>query len=96
MFIQIIDFETDNIDEGKKYVDEYREKTAGKRTAERAILAKDRDKDGHYFNIVFFDDYESAMKNSEMPETQELAGRLMGLSKGAPTFFNLDVVYDED
>jgi hypothetical protein len=96
MFIQVIEFETDNIDEGKKHVDEYRAKTQGKRTSQRAILAKDRDKANHYVNIVFFDDYESAMKNSEMPETQELASKLMSLANGAPKFYNLDVVYDED
>ena len=96
MFIQIIDFETDNIDEGQKYVDDYRAKTEGKRANRRAILAKDRDKPGHYMNIVFFDDYESAMKNSEMPETQELSERLMGLTKGEPKFLNLDVLRDED
>ena len=96
MFVQIIDFESDNFDEGAKYVDEYREKTAGKRSVKRAILAQDRDKPGHYFNLVFFDDYESAMKNSDMPETQELSGRLMGLARSEPKFYNLDVIRDED
>jgi hypothetical protein len=96
MFVQIIDFNTDNFDEGEKYVDDYRAKTEGKRTARRAIVCKDRDKPGHYFNLVFFDDYESAMKNSEMPETQELSARLMSIASGEPKFYNLDVVRDED
>jgi quinol monooxygenase YgiN len=96
MFIQIIDFETDRIDEGQKYVDEYREATKGKRTARRGILAKDRDKPNHYLNLVFFDSYEDAMKNSEMPETQELSEKLMKLGTAEPTFYNLDVVRDQD
>ena len=92
MFIQIIDFETDNLEEGRKYVEEYRANTKGKRTATNGILAKDRDNPGRYLNIVFFPSYEDAMKNSEMPETQELAGRLAGLSRRAPSFINLDIV----
>jgi hypothetical protein len=95
-FIQIIEFETDRIDEGQKYVDEYRTATKGKRTATRGILAEDRDNKGHYVNIVFFPSYEAAMKNSEMPETQELSANLMGLSKGAPKFYNLEVLQDQD
>jgi hypothetical protein len=96
MFVQVIDFETDSIDEGQRYVDEYREKTAGRRAVRRALLLQDRDRPGHYLNVVFFDDFESAMKNSEMPETQELSAQLMKLGKGEPTFYNLDVIRDED
>ncbi len=96
MFIQIIEFETDRFDEGQKHVDEYRATTEGKRASGRAIVCKDRDKPNHYFNIVFFEDYESAMKNSEMPETQKLSAALMDLATGAPTFYNLDVVRDEE
>jgi hypothetical protein len=95
-FIQIIEFETDQIDQGQKYVDEYRTATQGKRTATRGILCEDRDNPGHYVNIVFFPSYEDAMKNSEMPETQELSANLMGLSKGAPKFYNLDVRTDQE
>jgi quinol monooxygenase YgiN len=96
MFIQIIDFETDRIDEGRKLVDEYAATTEGKRTSRRGILAKDRDNNNRYVNIVFFDDYESAMKNSELPETQHLSEKLMKLSTGEPKFYNLDVVDDRE
>ena len=34
------------------------------------------------------------MKNSEMPETQELSEKLMKLGSGEPTFVNLEVVDD--
>jgi quinol monooxygenase YgiN len=96
MFIQIIEFETDRIDEGRKLVDEYEETTQGKRTSRRGILAKDRDKKNHYVNIVFFDDYESAMKNSELPETQRLSEQLMKIASGDPKFYNLDVIDDRE
>jgi hypothetical protein len=95
MFIQVIDFHTSRFDEGKAAVDEYRSATKGRRTAKRGILTKDRDGDNHYVNIVFFDSFEEAMKNSEMPETQKLAQTLAGLSDGETRFLNLEVVMDE-
>jgi hypothetical protein len=96
VFVQIIEFRTDKIDEGQKYVDEYRAKTEGKRTSRRGILAKDRDEANRYFNLVFFDSYESAMENSKLPETQELSEKLMGIAQGEPTFHNLDIVADQE
>src|SRR5256885_14662242 len=96
MFVQLIAFDTDRIDEGQKLIDEYRTAMKGKATARRGILAKDRDKKNHYVNAVFFDDYESAMKNSQLPETQELSEKLMKLAAGEPTFYNLEVVDDHE
>lgn len=96
MFIQVIDFRTSRIDEGRKAVEEYRAATEGKRTAKRGILTKDRDEENRYVNLVFFDSYEDAMKNSEMPETNKLAETLMGLSDGPATFLNLEILDDED
>jgi hypothetical protein len=96
MFIQIIEFETDRIDEGRKLVDEYRATMKGKTPASRGILAKDRDQKNAYVNLVFFPDYESAMKNSELPETQQLSEQLMKLGTGEPTFSNLDVIDDHE
>ena len=94
-FIQLIQFQTDKMEEGKKHVDAYLAATEGRRTVERSILCQDRDKPGHYVNIVFFDSYEDAMKNSEMPETGELAAKLGELSTGPQVFSNLDVVFEQ-
>ena len=91
-FIQIIDFRTSKFEEGRKHVEEYRAKTEGKRTAGRAIMCKDRDQPDRYLNIVFFDSYEAAMENSNMPETNELSQKLAALTDGQPTFLNLDVI----
>lgn len=95
MFIQVIDMTTDRFDEVKDLVDDYRATTEGKRTAKRGILCKSRDHDDRYVNIVFFDSYEEAMRNSEMPETQAFSEQMMKLGAGQPTFYNLDVLYDE-
>ena len=96
MFVQVIEFSTDRIEEGQAAVDEYRASTEGRRTNTRGILAADRDNPGKYVNIVFFPSYEEAMKNSEMPETQKLSQTLMGLTNGEPTFRNLDILSDMD
>jgi hypothetical protein len=95
VFIQVINFHTKKIDEGRKLVDEFRERTEGKRTVRRALMTSDRDDETNFFNIVFFDSYESAMENSQLPETQELAGKLMALADGEPTFYNLEVLSDD-
>ena len=44
--------------------------------------------------FVFFDSYDDAMKNSNLPGTQEISGKMMALTDGAPTFYNLDVIED--
>jgi hypothetical protein len=95
-FIQIIDFRTSKLDEGKAHVEEYRAKTEGRRTAGRAILCQDRDEPNHYLNIVFFESYEAAMKNSNLPETGELAEKLAAISDGETKFLNLEVLDDRD
>lgn len=95
MFIQVIDFQTDRIDELRALVGDFRTATEGKRTAKRALLTKSRDEENRYLNIVFFDSYEEAMKNSELPETSAFAEQMMKLSLGPASFYNLDVVLDE-
>ena len=95
MFVQIINFRTKQLDEGMKLVDEWRARPEGKRTAQRAVLARDRDDETNFFNVVFFDSYESAMQNSQLPETGELSGKLAALAEGEPTFYNLEVLRDD-
>jgi hypothetical protein len=94
-FVQIIEYTTSKFDEGQKLVDEYRAKTAGRGTAGRAMVLKDRDTPNKYFTVVQFASYEEAMKNQELPETNELAQALQALADGPPVFHNLDVVREE-
>jgi len=95
-FVQIIDFRTARLDEGRVHVEEYLAKTEGRRTVRRSLLCQDRDDADHYLNIVFFDSHESAMENSSLPETGELAEKLAELSEGTPTFLNLEVLDDRE
>jgi hypothetical protein len=93
-FVQIIEFRSSQIAEMQKVGDEWEKATEGNRKARRRVICQDRDTPGRYFNIVFFDSYEAAMENSQMPETQALSAKMMGMADGPPTFYNLDVLDD--
>jgi quinol monooxygenase YgiN len=91
-FIQIIEFTTSQAGELGSLLDEWLERTQGKRTGTRGVEARDRDRPNTYVRIVEFPSYEAAMANSELPETAEFAARMAELCDGPPTFRNLDVL----
>jgi hypothetical protein len=93
-FVQIIQFKTSKIDEMRALADEWREKAGDDSKAQRVVVCSDRDNPDQHMNIVFFDSYEEAMENSNLPATQELSGKMMELGDGPPTFYNLDVIDD--
>lgn len=90
-FIQIIEFQTGDIDAVQAIDQEWLDVTEGKRTARRQILTRDRNNPDRYMAVVFFDSYESAMRNSNLPETQALAAKYMKATKDA-VFHDLDVI----
>ena len=93
-FVQVIQYKTSKFDEMRKLEEEWEAAAGPESTARRVITGADRDDSGHYLQVVFFDSYESAMENSNLPVTQDFAQRMMALSDGPPTFYNLDVVED--
>ena len=68
--------------------------TAGKRTAPRRTLRRDRKKGNRYFNVVFSGPRESAVQNSSLPQTQRLSQEMMSFTDGAPTLYHLDIIQD--
>jgi len=93
-FVQMFQFTTSDLDGIRRVDEEWRKATDGKRTVRREVIAADRNQPGRYFAIVFFDSYESAMENSNLPETQAAAAKYMELSEGQPVFYDLDVLED--
>lgn len=91
-FIQIIQYHTSKIDEMRAIGHEWEAKASGDRKATRILVCADRDNPGRYMSIVFFDSYEEAMENSNLPATHEFSSRMMELGDGPPAFFNLDVL----
>ena len=77
-FIQIIEYQTSKFDEIQALTDKWLTATEGKRTATVGTVTEDRDARGTYVEIIEFPSYEEAMKNSELPETQEIAAQLAG------------------
>ena len=93
-FVQIIEFRTSKFDEVRSLGEEWEAASGADRKARRRVMCHDRDDPGRDFHIVFFDSYESAMENSQLPATGEFSQRMMALGDGPPTFYNLDVVDD--
>ena len=93
-FIQIIEFKSDDIAGVRKLQDDYRRAAAGKNTIRGEILTRDRSDPRRYFNIVFFDSYESAMQNSRLPETQADFENFKPVLDGPPVFRDLDLIDD--
>jgi hypothetical protein len=91
-FVQTIEFQTSRIDEIMALDSKWREATAGKRTATAMNITKDRDRPNTYVWMIEFPSYEDAMRNNDLPETQQIAEQMMKLSDGPAVFRNLDVV----
>jgi hypothetical protein len=93
-FVQIIEFRTDNFESIRQLEEEWRAATEGKRTLRRAIVARDRSEPKRHLIFAFFDSYESAMENSNLPETVEFSEKQAALMDGQISFRDLDVIED--
>ena len=93
-FIQIIESRTSRVDELRALGDEWEKATEGKRTLRRRIVTQDRNDPDRYLILAFFDDYESAMVNSNLPETAALGEKQAALLDAPPVFTDLDVIDD--
>jgi hypothetical protein len=94
-FIQIVELRTSKIDEITALEEEYRQATEGKSTVRRAIVTRDRNDPDRYLVFVFFDSYESAMVNSNLPETNEFGKKQAALLDAPMQFTDLDVIEDQ-
>jgi hypothetical protein len=93
-FVQIIEFRTGDVEAFRQIDDEWRRATEGKRTARRELIARDHSDPDRFFAVVFFDSYESAMENSDLPETRHAAQQFTKVSSAPPVFYDLDILED--
>jgi hypothetical protein len=93
-FVQLMEFSTSKADELQGLEREWEAATEGKRTLRRSVIARDRHDPSRHVVLAFFDSYDAAMVNSELPETQEFAKRQGELVDGEMTFRDLDVIDD--
>ena len=89
-FVQIVEFHTSRIDELRTLAEEMNPQSGGPML--RRTVTADRDRRGHYFTILQFDSYESAMEASTSPQVSEFAARMAALCDAPPTFHNLEVI----
>ncbi|GAA3899317.1 hypothetical protein GCM10022244_06870 [Streptomyces gulbargensis] len=94
-FVQIIDCKTSRVEDLNRLMDQWVERTRGKRTATHSIVGTDRSDASHVVEIVEFPSYEVAMRNSQLPETDRIFREMVALCDEMPTFTDLDVVRDE-
>jgi hypothetical protein len=97
-FAQIIDFETDRMDEMRESMRQFEQQAASEDRdvkPTRRMLLQDRDRPNHYLVVVEFDSYEEAMKNSERADTTALAEK-MGAMTTSRKFVNCDVLDSKD
>lgn len=95
-FVQIIEMHTSKPDEVRAADKKWNTATEGKRSASRAMWCADRNDPTRFFAIVEFPSYDEAMKNSALPETEEMAKKMGALCDGPPTFYDLDVLDIDD
>ncbi len=91
-FVQVIEIRTSRIDEVMALTDELRSKASEGSTVLRGTYTRDRDRAGYYMTIIEFDSYESAMQNSNRPETSDFSARMAELCDAPPRFYNLEVL----
>lgn len=94
-FVQLIEYHTARPEDADRLMQEWAAATQGRRTATRAMVTADRDDPGGYVEIIEFPSYEEAMRNSALPETDEIARKMRELCDGEPRFHNLDVRREE-
>ncbi|MER6220190.1 hypothetical protein ABT189_06240 [Streptomyces sp900105755] len=92
-FVQIIDFETDRIDELKALADEMGSRLDGRENSPtRRLILRDRNRPGRYLGVIEFNSYEEAVQNSDDPETSKFAEQMAALCTRPPSFTDCDVV----
>jgi hypothetical protein len=93
-FVQIIECRTTKLDQIQQLEDEWRAATEGRRTLRRSIVVRDRNDPERHLILAFFDSYESAMENSNLPETSAFSEKQAALLDGPLSFQDLDVLED--
>lgn len=96
MFVQINISHSDHpIEEFMALEDEFVKATEGKRTIRRGIGCIGSDDPALRVLIAFFDSKEDAEANSQLPGTDQIASKVMGMIReDMPQFLNLEVKSD--
>jgi hypothetical protein len=96
-FVQIIDFETERLEEMEQLMREMGQRNAGREGGPtHRTLLQDRDNPRRHLALLEFESYEEAMRNSDDPETTRMAERLGALCVGERVYTNCDLVRTDE
>ncbi|MER5384068.1 hypothetical protein ABZZ47_32835 [Streptomyces sp. NPDC006465] len=91
-FVQIIDIESERMDEMRQLVEQAEGRSAGREGGPtHRLVLKDRNTPNRYLVLIEFASYEEAMRNSSDPETGKMAEQLAALCTRPPVFTDCDV-----
>jgi hypothetical protein len=91
-FLQIITFHTDRFEDFRAVEEAWQRDSVGRRTLTGGQVFADRNTPGRYVALDWFGSYESAMVNSNLPETSAQAEQAMALATGPVEFIDLEPV----
>lgn len=94
-FVQIIDCRTRHPDELNQLMDRWLERSRGRRTATHAMVGQDRSDPEHVIEIVEFPSYADAVRNAELPETDDVFREMVALCVEMPTFLDIELIRNE-
>lgn len=93
-FVQTIAFTTKDIDTVRKTFESAdRSQMVGN---PRSVLLKDRENPDRYLTVVTFDSYDDAMKNNDLPQTQEFAAKMRDAIGSEPEWGNFDLIQRDE
>jgi len=92
MFVQEINFATDDAEAMMALASEWENDATQNGTVKGAYLGADTDNPGQYSWMIMFESAEAAQQNSDRPETAEFSGRFSALCSEGPTFRNLEII----
>ena len=90
-FIQLVEFETDDIDRVENAIRKFRDDHPDVMKFTFSRVGEDRDKPGTYISIVEFPSYETAMEQSNHPALSEFVQSSEAGMMANRRFRNLDV-----
>ncbi|MFJ6831106.1 hypothetical protein [Streptomyces sp. NPDC091209] len=91
-FVQIIDIETERMDEMRQLVQQAEQRNVGRAGGPtHRLVLQDRNTPNRYLVLIEFESYEDAMRNSNDPETSKMAEQMAALCTRPPSFTDCDV-----
>lgn len=91
-FVQMIEFETDRIDDMRSAVEQADQQVTGREGGPtHRLVLQDRGNPRRFFVLVEFASPEDARSNSDAPQTARMAEQLAAMCTSGPSFTDCDV-----